>query len=134
LLSYGQALLFALAGAIAVAAISVAVIGAANQGPTSNLTSLWALPGGPGGGATIGVTNGSGLTANLRVVLVDARDIIQEWPVELAPNETWQTQIAPSIIAGAQGDVIATLSPAADPGSVIRRVVLRASSSASPSR
>lgn len=133
-LSLGQALLFALAGLIAAAAISVAVIGAANQRPTSDLTSLWALPGGSGGGATMGVTNGSGQSAHLRVVLADAGGTIREWPIELAPNETWLTQIEPSTIAGAQGDVIATLSLAADPGSVIRRVVLRAGPGPSPSR
>ena len=127
-LSLGQALLFALGGAIATVAVSVAVMGAINQPPTSDTTSLWALPGEPGAGATMGVTNGSGLTANLRVVLVDARGMIREWPVELAPNETWQTQVTPSIIADAHGDVIVTLSLAADPGSVIRRVVLRSSS------
>jgi uncharacterized membrane protein len=133
-LSLGQSLLFALAGAIAVVAISVAVMGAVNQRPTSDLTSLWALPTGSGGGATMGVTNGSGQSAHLRVVLADARGTIREWPVELGPNETWQTEIEASIIAGAQGNVIATLSLAADPGSVIRRVVLRASSGPSPSR
>ena len=133
-LSLGQALLFALAGAIAAIAISVAVIGAINQGPTSDLTSLWAQPDRLDGGATIGVINGSIRSARLRVVLADAHGTIAEWPVELAPDKTWQTQIAPSVIASAQGDVIVTLTPVADPGSVIRRVVLRAISGPSPSR
>ena len=89
-----QVAMLVVAAGLVLAALGVARLGVVAQ-PQTPFTQLWLLPDPTGTSVQIGVTSHEGTSLGYRlVVLEDAQQITQWFPVDLADGATWQVDYA----------------------------------------
>jgi uncharacterized membrane protein len=115
----GPRLLFALAGALTVAAVALSVWGARNVGrPT--FTQLWAVPNAGGAAIRVGVENfeGQPMTYDLRLQV--GAETVRVWrALSVAPEQAWEETVA---LPSSAGPVELVLLRSDRPGEVYREV------------
>jgi uncharacterized membrane protein len=116
----GHAALFALAGAIVVAAFAVAIVGARDQERRQRFPELSLVPPrAPGDAITVGVRNNNTRSARYIVYVLSGNRKLRTWHVKLGPGGRFSAPLAASRI-GSRG-IRAVLI---DPGESVRHVNL----------
>jgi hypothetical protein len=90
--------LFLAAFGLAAWSIALATDGAHDQAAESRFTSLWIVPDGAGGGATVGVEDEEGSETSYELLVREGSVEVGRWQIELTDGESWQADLPKSIL------------------------------------